>query len=423
MNRILTFITLSFCFCISILYAQHVSAQKEGMFSFGISLSDYRSHAKDSSLNYGMNQKGIFTQGNSSLGMQISYWVHLIPHIDLSGNLGGDFSNFPALFVKGDSIGQAGFSTHLDGLIHLKAFGDDARVNPFLTAGIGAGYFGKQYALYTPVGVGLQFNFNKGGIILAQLQMRNPLSSGITNDFMFYSIGFAQNVQFGTAKKHESHKDEVIKNSLSRGNDKNNHSQAPKVKKSLTEKGTVESSSQATMDTIASKNEIDQSPLAAVVKENTVSPLPDTDGDGVADKDDKCPDVKGSIINQGCPFPLLEGATVLNMSPDSATYSVSFDFDQSMLQSRAFAVLHRVVEILKSDNTLTINITGHADNQGTDYKNMQVSAERTKVTRDYFLSYNIDTNRIKSSYYGASRPIDKVQQWRNRRVEVTIIKK
>ena len=71
---------------------------------------------------------------------------------------------------------------------------------------------------------------------------------------------------------------------------------------------------------------------------------------------------------------------------------------------------------------MTINITGHADSQGTDFKNMQVSAERAKVTRDYFMSYNIAASRIQSSYYGATRLIDKVQQWRNRRVEVTIIK-
>ena len=28
---------------------------------------------------------------------------------------------------------------------------------------------------------------------------------------------------------------------------------------------------------------------------------PDTDGDGVADNEDRCPEVKGSIANKGCP--------------------------------------------------------------------------------------------------------------------------
>jgi hypothetical protein len=30
-------------------------------------------------------------------------------------------------------------------------------------------------------------------------------------------------------------------------------------------------------------------------------PWPDTDGDGVLDKDDKCPEVKGTVANKGCP--------------------------------------------------------------------------------------------------------------------------
>lgn len=413
MNLARTFVTLFFCLSISALYSQKEAAQRQGMFSFSISLSDY---------NF-ISQKDEFKSDHTSFGIQVNYWRHLIPHIDLSANLGGDFSNFPALFVKGDSIGQGSFSTHLDGLIHFKAFKNDARVNPFLTAGIGAGYFGKQPALYAPIGAGLAFHFSAGGIIMLQLQIRKALSSGIANDFMFYSIGFAQGIQGRTAKKHESNKDEVVKNSLSSGPEKNSHGLAGKVEKSSTEKGSSKGFSQPATDTIVLKNEIAKSQTEKVIKEDKASPLPDADGDGVADKEDKCPNLKGSVENQGCPFPFVEGAKILNISTDSVTYSISFDFDQSILQTGAFTVLNRIVEILKSDTTLTVDITGHADSQGTEFKNMQVSADRAKVTRDYFMSYNIAASRIKSSYYGASRPIDKVQQWRNRRVEVTIIKK
>jgi hypothetical protein len=33
-------------------------------------------------------------------------------------------------------------------------------------------------------------------------------------------------------------------------------------------------------------------------KENAGCPFPDTDGDGVLDKDDKCPEVKGTVANK-----------------------------------------------------------------------------------------------------------------------------
>jgi hypothetical protein len=37
------------------------------------------------------------------------------------------------------------------------------------------------------------------------------------------------------------------------------------------------------------------------VQEKMHCPWPDTDGDGVLDKDDKCPQVRGTVANQGCP--------------------------------------------------------------------------------------------------------------------------
>jgi OOP family OmpA-OmpF porin len=104
------------------------------------------------------------------------------------------------------------------------------------------------------------------------------------------------------------------------------------------------------------------------------------------------------------------------------TYRINFDFDRANLLPDAFALLRRIVDILKADNSLRINITGHADNFGTDAGNMQVSADRAKITRDYFLSYNIAARRISSSFYGAKRPLDNEQQWRNRRVEITLLK-
>ena len=39
------------------------------------------------------------------------------------------------------------------------------------------------------------------------------------------------------------------------------------------------------------------------------------------------------------------------------------------------------------------------------------------------MSYGIAANRLKYAWYGASRPINEDQQWRNRRVEITMIKK
>ena len=149
----------------------------------------------------------------------------------------------------------------------------------------------------------------------------------------------------------------------------------------------------------------------------------DTDGDGVTDAFDKCPAVAGSKENSGCPFPYIDGAELAVVSPDSMTYRIYFDVDRALLSGDAFNTLQGIVSILKADNSLNVNISGHSDNTGTSAANMQLSVERANITRDYFLSYNIAADRLATAYFGETVPLDDVQQWRNRRVEVTIIKK
>jgi outer membrane protein OmpA-like peptidoglycan-associated protein len=438
-------------------WAQKYATKKAGLFSYSASLSDYNfvQRAKDSSLGYAFKQNDLFKSGNTSFGIMVSYWKGLNSHIDLSGNLGGTFSNFPALFVKDDSVGQANFSTHLDVLLHFRALKENARINPFLTAGIGAGYFVNKPAVYAPVGTGLQFRFKEGPFVFIQAQWRIVLSSGINNDYMFYSVGFAQPGKLNSKEKKQKTKMEIptkgtVKKEIPVADaDSDGDGVADSKDSCPTEKGNVYGCPDSDGDGIADKeekwkvvagvyrydgcpvpdtdddglnDEIDKCKTEAGPGENHGCPWPDADGDGVLDKEDKCPYVKGLAENNGCPLPVANGAEIIFVSEDSMTYRINFDFDRAILLPDAFAVLKRIVDILKADNSLSINITGHADNMGTDAGNIRVSAERAKISRDYFLSYNIAAARIKYSWYGASRPIDHTQQWRNRRVEITIIK-
>ncbi|MDO4728319.1 MAG: OmpA family protein, partial [Bacteroidota bacterium] len=56
----------------------------------------------------------------------------------------------------------------------------------------------------------------------------------------------------------------------------------------------------------------DKCPNVAGPRENKGCPWPDTDGDGVLDKDDKCPNVAGPRENKGCPWPDTDGDGVLD---------------------------------------------------------------------------------------------------------------
>jgi hypothetical protein len=64
-------------------------------------------------------------------------------------------------------------------------------------------------------------------------------------------------------------------------------------------------------DGIADKD--DKCPTVAGPKDNTGCPWPDTDKDGVYDKDDMCPTVAGPASNKGCPEVTAEAMDALQM--------------------------------------------------------------------------------------------------------------
>ena len=451
------------CLSSTLVYAQKKtkvkSDKKHGMLSYSINYSDYGfpKLAKDSSISAAFNRKGLFKSGNSSWGFGLGYWKGLGSHVDFTGNLTGTFSNFPALFVKNDSIGKASFTPQLDFLLHFRAFKDNRAINPFLTGGIGAGYFGKQLAVYAPLGAGLQFKFKQGTFVFVQAQWRMAITDGINDDYMHYSIGFAQqprikkNEKKPTETKQIPPKDTTKKEVVPSEPDADGDG-IPDIRDECpTIKGTVRGCPDSDGDGIPDKDDMckdvkgdprykgcpvpdtdgdgvnddeDNCPTVAGLRENNGCPseTADADGDGVPDKDDKCPNIAGSVENNGCPIQVVQGAKLLRVSGDSMTYFIRFDFDKANITAEAFAVLNQVVQILKADKTLGINIEGHADSFGQEKYNVMISQERASIARDYFLSYNIAKGRMKTSWYGSSRPYDVHQDWLNRRVEITIFK-
>jgi outer membrane protein OmpA-like peptidoglycan-associated protein len=461
-------IALLLCLGTTLVYGQKKTVKntdkKHGMFSFSVNYSDYGffKAINDSSLSNAFNRKGLFKSGSSSFGFGATYWKGLGSHFDFSGNFIGTFSNFPALYVKSDSIGKASFSPQFDLLLHGKAFKESSKINPFLTAGIGAGYFGRQLVVYAPVGVGLQFHFNSGAYLFIQAQWKMALTNGIKDDFMFYSLGFGQHKKpkkvepkvevptvdsaktvqkkdtAGVAPKTDIDTDgdgvldiydlcPDVKGTLSGCPDADGDGVADKDDKCPTVAGSIRNNGCPAKDTDGDgvNDDEDNCPDVKGVKDNSGCPPgpADKDGDGILDKDDKCPDAAGPAENNGCPMKILNGGKLIRSSGDSMTYFIRFDFDKANITSEAFSIMSEIVNVLKADKSLMINIDGHADNFGLEKYNLLISQERANVARDYFLSYGIAKARIKTAFFGSTMPYDLHQDWLNRRVEITIYKK
>src|SRR5690606_33641974 len=106
-------------------------------------------------------------------------------------------------------------------------------------------------------------------------------------------------------------------------------------------------------------------------KENNGCPWPDTDGDGVLDKDDKCPEVKGTVANNGCPELTEEHAAQLKQYAKT----ILFKTGKSSFQKQTYPVLNSIVSILKEYPDAKFTIEGHTDSTGGKALNQKLSEE------------------------------------------------
>jgi outer membrane protein OmpA-like peptidoglycan-associated protein len=107
--------------------------------------------------------------------------------------------------------------------------------------------------------------------------------------------------------------------------------------------------------------------------------------------------------------------------------NIYFDFDKTTLKKESFTELNKVVDFLKENNSVEIEISGHTDNKGSDDYNANLSQGRSQSVVDYLISQGIDSFRLTAHGYGESKPIDTNDtdegRANNRRVEFTVLKK
>ena len=86
-----------------------------------------------------------------------------------------------------------------------------------------------------------------------------------------------------------------------------------------------------------------------------------------------------------------------------------------------------LVDVLKRNPELSLEVFGYTDKSGIEDKNVVLSKNRAKALHDYLIEKGIDSNRLYYSGCGSDNPIasNKYRWGRdiNRRIEVVIIKK
>ncbi|MGB5555886.1 MAG: OmpA family protein, partial [Flavobacteriaceae bacterium] len=173
-------------------------------------------------------------------------------------------------------------------------------------------------------------------------------------------------------------------------------------------------------DGVADKD--DECPNEAGPAENKGCPWADADGDGVLDKDDKCPEVAGTVANQGCPEVTAEVQKQLN---DYAR-TILFDTGKSTLKPASTSVFVDIIRILAEYPTAKFTVEGHTDSQGSAKTNQALSEARALSVKEFLVAEGIDAFRLSAVGYGEDRPMadNKTSKGRaeNRRVEINLVK-
>ena len=174
------------------------------------------------------------------------------------------------------------------------------------------------------------------------------------------------------------------------------------------------------VDGLAEKD--DKCPTVAGPKENNGCPWPDTDGDGIADKDDKCPTVKGTAANNGCPEVTAEVIKELN----NFSKAILFNSGKATIRPESNLKLEEIVKVMNNFSTANFVLEGYTDSTGSVVKNLQLSKDRAAAVKEYLVANGINADRLSSEGYGIEKPIasNKTEAGRaqNRRVEILLAK-
>lgn len=85
--------------------------------------------------------------------------------------------------------------------------------------------------------------------------------------------------------------------------------------------------------------------------------------------------------------------------------NVFFDTDKSVLRKESELELSKLVELMKSNPKLRVEIGGHTDNQGSREHNLTLSRNRAKAVYDYLVSQGVKADRMRYKGYGFEQPV------------------
>ena len=110
---------------------------------------------------------------------------------------------------------------------------------------------------------------------------------------------------------------------------------------------------------------------------------------------------------------LSEGKIIVN--------GIKFDTNKATLKPESMGPINKIYELMLKQPNLNFSVEGHTDSDGDEAHNQTLSEARGKAVKDQLIAMGIAPNRLKSTGFGESKPLDNNSthegKANNRRVE------
>ncbi len=87
--------------------------------------------------------------------------------------------------------------------------------------------------------------------------------------------------------------------------------------------------------------------------------------------------------------------------------NIYYDYNKANIRPDAAVVLDTVVNILKENPNVKVEIGSHTDSRGKDAYNLRLSQARAQSVVDYLVAHGIDASKLSAKGYGETQPVNK----------------
>ena len=398
----------------------------------------------------GSNRKQDFTQPNGELGYSAYIKKQITPAFGLQADyLGGKLSGTNGQPLADGTPYLSGFDTRLHYSVSLSANvtvgniswnNNKSAIQPYLTFGGGEMNYTpvRHYAdgttadfkldnsgtineVFVPVGVGFKFDIARNVNIDLGYQVNfvyadnvDGYNRGSSNDkFSYAHLGLE--FTLGSSSKHQLATHNPVSSMRT---------------EYMMENQNTRNTLQAEINAERARNAKLRSDLDQT-NANLAKFTVDTDGDGVPDFYDKCPNTPAGIKvdGSGCPLPVNKPDVKVYITQqdkevvNEAVRNLEFDFGKATIRSHSDASLDKLAQLL-IDKKFHLKLSGYTDNIGSYDANLKLSKDRAEAIKTYVTGKGADASLIQAEGYGKSNPIatnrTEAGRQKNRRVEFSI---